>query len=46
MGKSEILMLLAGIALSVMLALISIPIFKSSENLIYKTKVFQEIKTI
>ena len=43
MGKSEILMLLAGIALSVMLALIVVPMFGDSKDFVLKQKLKFEL---
>lgn len=46
MGKSEILMLLAGVALSVMLAMIAIPMFSSGQDMTDKQQVQQELLAI
>ena len=46
MGKSEILMLLAGVALSVMLAMVAIPMFSSGQNMADKQQVQQELLAI
>ncbi len=46
MGKSEILMLIAGVALSIMLALIAIPIFGKSDEFIFKKTIEQEVLSL
>ncbi len=46
MGKSEILMLLAGVALSVMLAMVAIPMFSSGSAMADKQQVQQELLSI
>ncbi|MGJ0331044.1 hypothetical protein NG751_04075 [Aliarcobacter cryaerophilus] len=46
MGKSEILMLLAGVALSIMLAMVAIPIFKSSEDMVTKYKIEKDFLAV
>ncbi len=46
MGKSEILMLLAGVALSVMLAMVAIPMFSSGQDMADKQQVQQELLAI
>ncbi|MCR8709601.1 hypothetical protein [Aliarcobacter butzleri] len=46
MGKVEILTLIAGVVLSISLALIVVPIFGKSEELIFKQKVKSEIIAI
>lgn len=46
MGKSEILMLLAGVALSIMLAMVTIPIFSSGSDMADRQQVQQELLAI
>ncbi|MGJ0331042.1 hypothetical protein NG751_04065 [Aliarcobacter cryaerophilus] len=46
MGKSEILMLLAGVVLSIMLAMIAIPMFSSGKDMADKQQVQQELLAI
>ena len=46
MGKSEILMLIAGVALSVMLAMIAIPMFSSGKDMADKQQIQQELLAI
>lgn len=46
MGKSEILMLLAGVALSIMLAMIAIPMFSSGSEMADRQQVQQELMSI
>ena len=46
MGKSEILMLLAGVALSIMLALVVVPIFGKSDEFIFKKTIELEVLSL
>ncbi len=46
MGKSEILMLLAGVALSIMLAMVAIPMFSSGQDMADRQQVQQELLAI
>ena len=46
MGKSEILMLIAGVALSVMLAMVVVPMFSSGKDMADKQQVQQELLAI
>lgn len=46
MGKSEILMLLAGVALSIMLAMIAVPMFSSGNEMADRQQVQQELMAI
>ena len=46
MGKSEILMLLAGVALSVMLAMIAVPMFSSGNEMADRQQVQQDLMSI
>ena len=46
MGKSEILMLLAGVALSIMLAMVTIPMFGNAEKFVEKQKLLTDITAI
>ena len=46
MGKSEILMLLAGVALSIMLAMVAIPMFSSGSEMADRQQVQQELMSI
>ncbi len=46
MGKSEILMLLAGVALSIMLAMVAIPMFSSGSEMADRQQVQQELLAI
>lgn len=46
MGKSEILMLLAGVALSIMLAMIAIPMFSSGSEMAERQQVQQDLMSI
>ena len=46
MGKSEILMLLAGVALSIMLAMIAIPMFSSGSEMAERQQVQQDLMGI
>lgn len=43
MGKSEILMLLAGVILSIALALVAIPMFSSGQEMADRTKIQKEL---
>lgn len=46
MGKSEILMLLAGVALSIMLAMIAVPMFSSGNDMANRQQVQQDLMSI
>ena len=46
MGKSEILMLLAGVALSIMLAMIAVPMFSSGNEMADRQQVQQDLMSI
>ncbi len=46
MGKSEILMLLAGVALSIMLAMIAVPMFSSGNEMADRQQIQQDLMSI
>ena len=46
MGKSEILMLLAGVALSIMLAMVAVPMFSSGNEMADRQQVQQDLMSI